>query len=130
MFSLDLTMFVGLAPMILPPAILFYGLLMFYKFAPRRSARFSQVWIAALLATLFLEMGQNIFEWYLVSFTSFNALYGVFGTIMGLLLWIYFSGVILLLGGCVAATIYSPRDVEKAGDSIPARIDRRSKSNR
>jgi uncharacterized BrkB/YihY/UPF0761 family membrane protein len=25
-----------------------------------------------------------------------------------LLLWIYFSGVILLLGGCIAATIHRP----------------------
>ncbi len=117
-FFLDLNLIVGVLPTILPPAILFYGLLMFYKFAPRRPARFSQVWIAALLATLFLELGQNVFEWYLGAFTSFNALYGVFGTIMGLLLWIYFSGVILLLGGCIAATIYGPRDAGNAGDSV------------
>ena len=83
---------------------------MFYKFAPRRSARFSQVWIAALAATLFLELGQIVFAWYLGAFTNFNALYGVFGTIMGLLLWIYFSGVILLLGACVAATIHRPEN--------------------
>jgi YihY family inner membrane protein len=124
-FYLDLNLIVSLLPMILPPAILFYGLLMFYKFAPRRSARFSQVWIAALLATLFLELGQNVFEWYLGAFTSFNALYGVFGTIMGLLLWIYFSGVILLLGGCIAATIHSPRNTGIADDRVIARAARR-----
>ena len=123
---LDLNLIVGLLPTILPPAILFYGLLMFYKFAPRRSARFSQVWIAALLATLFLELGQNVFEWYLSAFTSFNALYGVFGTIMGLLLWIYFSGVILLLGGCIAATIHCPRNTSLTDDRVMARADRRS----
>ena len=120
---LDLNLMVGLLPTILPPAILFYGLLMFYKFAPRRSARFSQVWIAALLATLFLELGQNVFEWYLSAFTSFNALYGVFGTIMGLLLWIYFSGVILLLGGCIAATIHRPRNTGLPDDRAITRAD-------
>jgi membrane protein len=124
-FFLDLNVIVGLLPAILPPAILFYGLLMFYKFAPRRSARFGQVWIAALMATLFLELGQNVFEWYLGAFTSFNALYGVFGTIMGLLLWIYFSGVILLLGGCIAATIHSPQNAGDAGSRVKARADRR-----
>jgi YihY family inner membrane protein len=124
-FYLDLNLIVALLPAILPPAILFYGLLMFYKFAPRRSARFGQVWIAALLATLFLELGQNVFEWYLGAFTSFNALYGVFGTIMGLLLWIYFSGVILLLGGCVAATIHSPQNTGETGNRVRARADRR-----
>jgi membrane protein len=90
---------------------------MFYKFAPRRPARFGQVWMAALVATLFLELGQNVFAWYLGAFTNFNALYGVFGTIMGLLLWIYFSGVILLWGGCIAATMHSQPNAGKAEDS-------------
>jgi YihY family inner membrane protein len=123
-YYLDLNLIVGVLPTILPPAILFYGLLMFYKFAPRRSVRFRQVWIAALATTLFLELGQNAFAWYLSAFTNFNAVYGVFGTIMGLLLWIYFSGVILLLGGCIAATIHSPPDAGETGDSIVARVDR------
>ena len=64
-YYLDFKVIVGVLPTILPPTILFYGLLMFYKFAPRRPARFSQVLIAALLATLFLELGQNVFAWYL-----------------------------------------------------------------
>ena len=119
----DLNLLVGMLPTILPPAILFYGLLMFYKFAPRKSARFSQVWVAALVATLFLELGQNIFAWYLGAFANFNALYGVFGTIMGLLLWIYFSGVILLLGGCVAATIHGPQAARNARDPLTVRTD-------
>jgi len=61
----------------------------------------------------------------LVAFTSFNALYGVFGTIMGLLLWIYFSGVILLLGACIAAAIHGPQIAENAGDSVIARLEHR-----
>jgi membrane protein len=123
-YYLDFKLIVGVLPTILPPAILFYGLLMFYKFAPRRSARFGQVWIAALVATVFLELGQNVFAWYLGAFTNFNALYGVFGTIMGLLLWIYFSGVILLLGGCIAATMHGQPNAGNAEDAIKARTDR------
>jgi YihY family inner membrane protein len=108
-FHLNQNLPIAVLPVLLPPAILFYGLLMFYKFAPRRSVRFRQVWVAALVATALLEFGRNVFESYLGAFTSFDALYGVFGTIMGLLLWIYFSGVILLLGGCIAATIHHPQ---------------------
>jgi Ca2+-transporting ATPase len=92
---------------LLPAIILFYGLLMFYKFAPRRPALISEVWPAALVVTLFLKFGQGLFGWYLNSFAKFNALYGVFGTIMALLFWIYFSGSILLLGACVAAEVRS-----------------------
>jgi membrane protein len=77
---------------------------MFYKFAPRRSPPFAHVWISALVVTVFLELAQTAFGWYLGTFANFNALYGVFGTIMGLLLWVYFSGVIMLFGGCLSAT--------------------------
>jgi YihY family inner membrane protein len=124
-YYLDLQVIVGVLSAILPPAILFYGLLMFYKFAPRRSARFGQVWIAALVATLFLELGQNVFAWYLGAFTNFNALYGIFGTIMGLLLWIYFSGVILLMGGCIAATMHNQNPGSAEGKEINRSRDRR-----
>jgi YihY family inner membrane protein len=103
----DISLIAGWLPTFLPFAILFYGLLMFYKFAPRRSPPFAHVWMSALVVTLFLELGQMGFGWYLGTFANFNALYGVFGTIMGLLLWIYFSGVIMLLGGCVAATTHA-----------------------
>jgi YihY family inner membrane protein len=100
----DVNLIAGWLPTFLPPAILFYGLLMFYKFAPRRSPPFAHVWMSAFVGTLFLELGQIGFGWYLGTFANFNALYGVFGTIMGLLLWIYLSGVIMLFCGCVAAT--------------------------
>jgi len=82
--------------------------LMFYKFAPRRSPPFAHVWMSALIGALLLELGQICFGWYLATFSNFNAIYGVFGTIMGLLLWIYFSGVIMLFCGCVAATNHPP----------------------
>jgi YihY family inner membrane protein len=105
-FGFVINMVVGL----LPAIILFYGLLMFYKFAPRRPVLFSEVWPSALAVTLFLKFGQGLFSWYLNSFAKFNALYGVFGTIMALLFWIYFSGSILLLGACFAAGVRSKPD--------------------
>jgi hypothetical protein len=64
-------------------------------------------WLAALLGTLLLQFGQSLLGWYLGTFTNFNVLYGAFGTIIGLLLWIYYSGVVLLLGGCISATTYA-----------------------
>jgi len=102
-FKLDLL--VDLISGVIPAAILFYGLLMFYKFAPSKPARVSEVWLAALLVTLFLKFGQGLFGWYLSTFAKFNALYGVFGSIMALLFWIYFSGTVLLFGACIASTI-------------------------
>ncbi|HEX3443908.1 MAG TPA: YihY/virulence factor BrkB family protein [Chthoniobacterales bacterium] len=100
----------GVFTSLLPTLILFYCLLMFYRFAPRgRSTTFRQVWPAALFATLALKFSQHLLGIYLTQFISFNALYGVFGSIMALLFWIYLSGVIVIFGGCIAATAAIPR---------------------
>ncbi len=100
----------GIFTNLLPTLILFYCLLMFYRFAPRgRSTTFRQVWPAALFATLALKFCQHLFGIYLTQFISFNAVYGVFGSIMALLFWIYLSGVIVVFGGCISATAAVPQ---------------------
>jgi len=100
----DLNVIAAVVSSVFPALALFGGLILFYKFAPRRAAPFTQVWIAALLVTLVLTLGHALFGWYLGRFADFNALYGVFGTIMALLLWIYIAGVIVIFGACIAAT--------------------------
>ena len=102
--SWDLKMIAAVISSVFPALVLFGGLTLFYKFAPRRAAPFTQVWIAAFLVTVVLTLGHALFGWYLGRFADFNALYGVFGTIMALLFWIYIAGVIVIFGGCIAAT--------------------------
>ncbi len=86
-----------------PLLVLFYGMSMFFKFAPRRRTLFSEVWRAALFVTLSLELLQRLFVFYARNIGHFNALYGAFGSVVALLLWIYLSGSIILLGGCLCA---------------------------
>src|SRR5581483_2415760 len=83
--------------------ILFYGLSMFYKFAPRRRTSFSEVWIAAAIVTISSQIVQGLFVLYTKNFGHFNALYGTFGGVVALLMWIYLSGSIIILGGCLCA---------------------------
>jgi YihY family inner membrane protein len=89
---------------ILPTLVLFYSLLLFYILAPRRNVRFAAAWPAALLGTIALEVAQSVFGIYLTQIANFNAVYGIFGSIMALLFWIYTSGVIVIFCGCFAAT--------------------------
>lgn len=90
---------------LIPFAVLFYGFSMFYKFAPRRRTAFSEVWLASLLVTLALQSLQSLFVFYAKNFGHFNALYGTFGGVVALLMWIYLSGSIIILGGCLCAAI-------------------------
>jgi Ca2+-transporting ATPase len=93
----------GLASFFIPMAVVFLGLSLFYRFAPRRPTRFAEVWAAALCATVLLRAGEDLFVIYVKDFARLNALYGAFGGIMALLLWIYLSGGVVIFGACLGA---------------------------
>jgi YihY family inner membrane protein len=93
----------GLGSFLIPLLLLFLGLSLFYKLAPRRPTRFAQVWAAALFATVLLQLADSLFVIYLKNFATLNAVYGAFGGIMALLLWIYLSGCIFIFGACLCA---------------------------
>ena len=88
---------------VIPLVVVFLSLTLFYRLAPRRRIRFSQVWASALCATALLHGAENLFVVYLKSFATLNAIYGAFGGIMALVLWIYLSGCIFIFGACLCA---------------------------
>lgn len=88
---------------LIPFLMLYIGICLFYILAPRRPVKLKKVWIAALVTTIVIQAAENLFMLYLEHFSNFNALYGTFGGIMALLLWIYLSGVIFIIGACLSA---------------------------
>lgn len=93
-----------------PFLIMFYILLLFYKYAPRVPVSFREIWPYALTITLLLKIVQFLFSFYIENFGNFNAIYGVFAGVMVLLLWIYLSGSLLIFGGCLCAIGREIRD--------------------
>lgn len=79
----------------------FFSLSLFYKYSPRRPTGFVEVRFAALCSTILLWVAGKLFLVYLRDFATLNALYGAFGGIMALLLWIYVSGCIFVFGACL-----------------------------
>ena len=94
------------AKLLLPILVLFLGMSLFFKYAPRRKTLFVEVWSAALFVTVSLEILQRLFVLYTRNIGNFNALYGTFGSVIALLLWIYLTGAIIILGGCISAARY------------------------
>ncbi len=87
----------------IPLLTVFSSLSLFYKVAPLRFTRFAEVWAGALFATVLLRAAENLFVIYLQEFATLNAVYGAFGGIMALLLWIYLSGCIFIFGACLCS---------------------------
>jgi YihY family inner membrane protein len=93
----------GMGGFVVPSLLVFFGLSLLYRLAPRRPTRFAEVWASALCATALLRAGERLFVIYLEDFATLNAVYGAFGGIMALLLWIYLSGCALIFGACLCA---------------------------
>lgn len=93
----------GVGSFFIPLTLIFLGLSLFYMFAPGRPTRFAEVWIAALLTTFLLIVSESLFAIYLRDFATLNVVYGTFGGIMALLLWIYLCGCIYIFGTCLCA---------------------------
>ncbi len=107
---------------LVPSIVLFYGFLLFYKLAPRRRANVtvSLVWVPALLVTALLQICQRLLTLYTTNITNFNAVYGAFGGVIAMLLWIYLSGTVIVLGGCLCATQRpAPPATLQAADGAP-----------
>ena len=86
-----------------PWLVVFVSLSLFYMLAPFRPTRFAQVWGASLSGTVFLYGSESLFVIYLKNFATLNVLYGAFGGIVALLMWIYLSGFIFIFGACLCA---------------------------
>jgi Ca2+-transporting ATPase len=94
-----------LAIFLIPILAMFLGLMFFYKFAPRRELKYSETWVAAMVATILLQSFQGLFVLFIQNFGNFNALYGALGGLMISLMWTYLSGVIIIFGGCFCAAM-------------------------
>lgn len=105
------------ARLFIPLVVLFLSLSLFYSLAPRRPTKFAHVWAAALCATVLLQIAESLFAIYLREFATLNAVYGAFGGIMALLLWIYLSGCIFIFGACLCAAQAEGRSAAEDADA-------------
>ncbi len=87
----------------IPSSVVFVSISLLYRLAPNKPTRFTEVWRAAVCATVLMQLAEKLFVIYLRDFAALNAIYGAFGGIMALLTWIYLSGSIFIFGACLCA---------------------------
>jgi membrane protein len=68
-----------------------------YKYVPREQVPWGDVWIGAAVTALLFAIGKSLIGLYLGK-SSFSSAYGAAGSLIVLLLWIYYSAQIFLLG--------------------------------
>ena len=89
-----------------------------YRVAPDRDApRFRWVSVGSLVATLLWVAGSVVFSVYVDNFGSYNQTYGTLAGVVVLLLWMYLTSYIVLLG----AEINAESEYQTARDTTRGR---------
>ena len=95
----------ALFQLLLPLILTFVAFMALYRFVPNAQVRWKDVWPGAMIAAVSFEVLRHGFVWYVGRFTIYDLVYGTAATIVVLLAWAYFSGVILLFGGVVSSRL-------------------------
>ena len=95
---------------------------MIYKLMPRVSIAWRDVWIGAAVTALLFEIGKFLIGLYLGT-TSVASAFGAAGSLIVLLVWVYFSAQVFLLGAeftWVYSHEYGSKKAQTGDDSAPA----------
>ncbi|KAI9449999.1 virulence factor BrkB-domain-containing protein [Russula earlei] len=79
-------------------AFLYYGIAFIYKFAPSVKKRWALFSPGAVLATALILLATVFFSFWVNNFAHYNKVYGSIGTVLILMILIYFNSLILLIG--------------------------------
>jgi membrane protein len=80
--------------------------LLIHKLSPVVWVSWRHVWPGALLSTFLFEVAKTVFVLYLNHFNHYDKIYGSIASVIALLVWIYYSAFILLLGAEFSSLLF------------------------
>lgn len=107
----DMAVRLGRWPLI--GALLMAGLAVLYRYGPSRArARLRWISVGAAVATVLWVAASIAFSWYVTNFGGYNATYGSLGAVIVVMLWLYISVFVILLGAKLDAEIEHETSVD------------------
>jgi membrane protein len=90
---------------VVPVVAMFGVFLLLYRLTPDRKLSWREVVPGSVFATLGWIASSLLFSLYINHFGNYSKTYGSLGGIMVLLIWLYWSSIIIMLGGEINATV-------------------------
>lgn len=90
---------------LIPFFFTFWMSFLIYKILPNKKIKFKSAFQAACFNSLLWEIAKQLFGWYVLHVGRFSMVYGSLSTLAIFFLLIYYSSVILILGGEVAFSL-------------------------
>jgi membrane protein len=106
-----LALLVGRGPLV-PMALHWLGLtltvlldtalfVMIFRFVPNRRIRWGSVLIGGLATAVLWELAKQAFRWYIERAGVYSAVYGSLGVTIALMMWVYYSATVFILGAAL-----------------------------
>jgi membrane protein len=98
--------------------LIILALSVLYRYGPsRRQAKWRWISVGSVFAALAWLVVSALFSWYLGNFANYNATYGALGAVVGLMMWMWLSTIVVLVG----AELNSEIEHQTARDSTVGR---------
>jgi membrane protein len=98
--------------------LVIFGLAVLYRFGPsRESPRWEWLTVGSVFAAVAWLVGSALLSWYLANFANYDATYGSLGAAIGMMIWMWMSSIVILLG----AELNSEVEHQTARDSTTGR---------
>jgi membrane protein len=94
--------------------VLFMGYSILFYFGPADKKGWKFLSIGSITSTTLSVISSLAFSYYVTNFAQYNKLYGSIGTLLVILLWMYFNSIILLLGFELNASIISAKEQQQS----------------
>lgn len=81
-----------------------------YYFAPNKRLGLKEIVVGSLFATVSWQLVSLAFSYFVSQFGNYSATYGSLAGVIILMLWFYLTGMIMLIGGEINATLHDMRE--------------------
>ena len=79
--------------------LIILGLAVLYRYGPsRRVAKWRWISVGSVFAASAWLLVSSLFSWYLGHFADYNATYGALGAVVGMMVWMWLSTIVVLVG--------------------------------
>ena len=90
--------------------VLFFGITVLFNVGPSIKSKWKIFTPGSILATVGVIITSIGFNYYIYNFSQYNKIYGSIGTLIIILIWMYFNSIILLTGFEINASIANAKE--------------------
>jgi membrane protein len=100
-------------------AMVIVALAILYRYGPsRRIAKWRWISVGSVFAALSWLAVSSLFSWYLGNFANYNATYGALGAVVGLMMWMWLSTIVVLVGAELNSEIEHQTAIDSTAGSV------------